>query len=1706
MIRPQAIEGAEELERERQRLEAYISELHKVADKFLGAQRAAKGEASMQTIIEKVLPDGRIVYESAASPDFKREAARKIREEWAAIELERETKRRAGVAASRTVFSAPTPFLNRSVSLDQWLDLLEGLMPRTKPKRKHEKGKIKRSGAVINAENEEAINEFEYLFTHLAQNPLLIQTAHDNPGNSQIDRLFELMSHPWFGTETAPGAGNKPAGQKQVEVPNGKMDRFIDGKTVQIERSQRLTKDPDKRSTWYFVHPQHGRIEFGPNQHRSIVDEADQLTLAIRSILVETQQRQSDLNAVAHGRKLFEIDETALPPGQPDTEASVDLSPGGQEDMFGKGEEEPGDLYLTEPQYELNLTEDQTVAAIRRAHQTVANYYGLWKTGDATERQLSQLHTSMKIIASFQAENEESWGFKTEDIIALDAHFGNQRATGVKERRLDVETGELFDYYGLDPTGVPGVTGGGPRGFVDFIPTMSMPGAGQIGDDAELQKKYKAEMEEKGLAHLWKKGKIPSRRDAVRMIGRALMTPITTGRTKLGKSWGRFYSHFRSIRTKWAYDMEGVGHEVGHAIMHLIWEQEAYTKGGALSNRVLMSWDHELGQFGQDYAKWQGQEGEGVPRLEWFAEYIRRYISNRAETTKAAPELTKFMEAELLKREPGVQEALDFATFVWKHWRNQTPEARILSQFMFAKEVHDDRAWSWIMVPPLVRIKRAWWDLHVPFDTIVQTFNPGMSITDPRIPLDENPALLVRLMGGAAASGDESWMYGITDAETGMRTSEGPEKLILAALNYEGFASQQEGFALLTAYGAALRNIERAQVAIKRAEQWAERLNERHNEAGRFVVRESEVEPGAFDVFDLRTDKVIGRRFKQYILGMSYQDSLEVVKNAEAQGYKEIFDTTMEGLYAFSNARLDWLVQMGVLTQENAEVVKEGSRFYVPMVPVIEKLDQRKAEYQRAYPRHELSKVPGAPRRQKAPGSAAQKRNWIDQLYIDTQYLTLLGMRQRTIQSLYNMTKRHRGTGVFLEAIAKPVTATPVELRQMIDRMGEFVDSEMLDYMKDNIDSETMNEMLMVFAPGDYMNNIDTVRVRDPETNEIKWLQVNDPELLGALLGIESQSSPALKAVTMTWVAKSLRLGATLSPGFSLYRNPGRDSIQAWIMSEWGIKIGYDHVRAMYHMIGKDELYQKFLQSGAAFSSLLDFDQRGIARKVQKAQRSKIVNVVGDAVEALKILGTWTENMNRFAEYERAYETLVGQGVGEMEARTRAAYAARDVTVDFWRHGYQTAAIRQMVAFWNANLQGWSKMSRTARENPGRFAWRTFQGITVPSMLLWLVNHDDDEYKALPNWLKDFYWLIPLDPGMVVGGMMGALTGNPAGVAAGAVAGHTLWDKLFLDELEGDDPGEQRTDPRDIISPVISRGGKAWLKFPKPFFMGQAFGTLAERGLDWAHGEDPEFADRLKEMFWDEVIAITPLPTGWRGILQLIPPRGYDMFRQRPLMGQEMAERDSWTQYTPGTSRGARWLGKAAADVGFRGGQGLSPVKIDNLMYSYFGTLMRDAVKLSDLGIRISGQVAAGVGAVDEPWGTDVAAGRSPAQLLPLIGDLIQVWPYGASSHVDRIHKLWDEADRKYRTHGHLFKEDIQLRRDGAGARAYLDANPGVFGEYAEVAAAYALLRVLDYRISAIQHDPDLSDKEKLLGMADLWNEKDITARSALERFEGGNK
>ena len=127
-------------------------------------------------------------------------------------------------------------------------------------------------------------------------------------------------------------------------------------------------------------------------------------------------------------------------------------------------------------------------------------------------------------------------------------------------------------------------------------------------------------------------------------------------------------------------------------------------------------------------------------------------------------------------------------------------------------------------------------------------------------------------------------------------------------------------------------------------------------------------------------------------------------------------------------------------------------------------------------------------------------------------------------------------------------------------------------------------------------------------------------------------------------------------------------------------------------------------------------------------------------VDALRALSALMEDSTRMGEFlnARAVEGTSREGL------QRSAAAAREISIDFARHGTKTAFLRQAAAFWNARLQGYDRLARAARKNPARFAAKAFGIITLPSLLEYQLNRDDPDYWEQPQWKRDLFWLFRL--------------------------------------------------------------------------------------------------------------------------------------------------------------------------------------------------------------------------------------------------------------------------------------------------------------------------------------------------------------------------
>jgi hypothetical protein len=123
------------------------------------------------------------------------------------------------------------------------------------------------------------------------------------------------------------------------------------------------------------------------------------------------------------------------------------------------------------------------------------------------------------------------------------------------------------------------------------------------------------------------------------------------------------------------------------------------------------------------------------------------------------------------------------------------------------------------------------------------------------------------------------------------------------------------------------------------------------------------------------------------------------------------------------------------------------------------------------------------------------------------------------------------------------------------------------------------------------------------------------------------------------------------------------------------------------------------------------------------------------------------EYANRIAEYK----ALRKKGMTKRDA----ALAGREISSDFAMRG-SSEILRWFtisVPFLNARLQGLYRNARElAKLEDGKaqfvgstafsYALRSMMAITIPSLILYMFNRDDERYQEIPDWIKDLSWII----------------------------------------------------------------------------------------------------------------------------------------------------------------------------------------------------------------------------------------------------------------------------------------------------------------------------------------------------------------------------
>ena len=162
-------------------------------------------------------------------------------------------------------------------------------------------------------------------------------------------------------------------------------------------------------------------------------------------------------------------------------------------------------------------------------------------------------------------------------------------------------------------------------------------------------------------------------------------------------------------------------------------------------------------------------------------------------------------------------------------------------------------------------------------------------------------------------------------------------------------------------------------------------------------------------------------------------------------------------------------------------------------------------------------------------------------------------------------------------------------------------------------------------------------------------------------------------------------------------------------MDSYYSKYGYipfiDYTRGLFEIAKKDintkfgtnfdtTIYDRWANSGAN----IDLGEMTGRKSIQqsfdaKANKKKLFSWLGDALD---FMGRYSEQPTRVGLFKKAYEKTGNELLSVMESR--------DSTVDFARMGSKMKVANSIIPFLNVNVQGFDKLVRSVKDNPGKVA------------------------------------------------------------------------------------------------------------------------------------------------------------------------------------------------------------------------------------------------------------------------------------------------------------------------------------------------------------------------------------------------------------------
>ena len=413
------------------------------------------------------------------------------------------------------------------------------------------------------------------------------------------------------------------------------------------------------------------------------------------------------------------------------------------------------------------------------------------------------------------------------------------------------------------------------------------------------------------------------------------------------------------------------------------------------------------------------------------------------------------------------------------------------------------------------------------------------------------------------------------------------------------------------------------------------------------------------------------------------------------------FDQYRQEVRTYIDNLMQYRVDSGLMTQENADYLKKLYPNYVPTM----RAGTQEAGAGRDRNAVRIGKTVG-----RAEGGTADLVPLHEALGRQTMKVVREGSKNRFGQRLLDDYIR-----------AGDTAETNRYVQEANEYEHEFSPDTLDDMSREQL---TKDKILTVYKDGKLWEltvddtMFDALKALSPDAEESNWL----------LKGTRKANK----------LFKSLVTG--YNPTFTV-RNTVRDLQTAGLYTRDAAAFARNYPKALAEIKNNGEYWQMYKALGGSFSSVFDYNTGTV--KEPKGRTAKLMA----KVEALNMA---MEQAPRLAEFMGVVE----KGGTSTENLADALYAAADVTVNFGRAGTLGKVLNaKLVPFLNPGIQGFDKLIRRVTETKGGKEWaklaiRAAALGVAPTLLNSLLYHDDEEWDELRDSDKDTNYMFKLGNGV----------------------------------------------------------------------------------------------------------------------------------------------------------------------------------------------------------------------------------------------------------------------------------------------------------------------------------------------------------------------